>query len=202
MALSSDMDEFGSAYDKDTGLDSLDTANPEFSEANFWSLEATLHIENEAVVPSATTINVSYWAQDQLLCTDSIVIDNDNDGLADVYNVSPSEPTDTTLDLFASWSLNFGPATNCSSELTSPLLLGIGSLDSQIIPSVISAGLTPDTLNGLYVQQDPTDPVLYVFGAIGTQAQFNGEANPLTNAPIPDGDYLIRTLYLLPLINN
>jgi hypothetical protein len=183
----------------DTGAD---TDEIPLIEADTWSIDANLILIDGAIDPEASTFSATFWGDESDLCTTTLTVDNDRDGAADTGGVIQADPTDSTSELFGQWNLHFEQDKFCSQQFPAEIILGIGTLDDQLIPSVISAGLGPDTLNGLYIQQQNSDTALYVFGAIGTQEQFDGLAGPLTDAPIPDGDYIAQTLYLLPLIAN
>lgn len=186
--------DFDENFTDDTGLDTSDTL---LIEADTWSIDANLILIDGGIDAEGSSFTATFWGEETELCTTNLTIDNNGDGAADTGTVIQD---DLTAGLIGQWSLHFQQDDFCSDLFPTNIVLGVGELDSQLIPSVVSAGLGPDTLNGLYIQQQLSDPALYVFGAVGTQEQFDGFAGPLTDAPIPDGDYIAQTLYLLPLI--
>src|SRR5690606_13267448 len=108
-------------------------------------------------------------------------------------------PTDDVS--MAWWSVTldeFGEAS-CMWAPPQGLHLGVGVLDASLAPALDLAGLGgPDEpLYGLYAQFGTTSPV-WVFGVIGTSAQYAGTAVPPDSPPLPDGDYALTTLHLLP----
>jgi hypothetical protein len=199
-AMNEDMDYLGDLTDHngaDTG--SIDTLSTSI-EATLWSLDATLAIADGQIEPQHSSFTITFWGEGEALCSAAVEPDIDGDGTPDTNMIGQTDFADPTVEMLGQWSLSFTGNDDCTDSVPPNILLGIGNLDDQLIPSVISAGLGPDTLNGLYIQQGASDPTLYVFGAIGTQDQYDGLSGPLTDAPIPDGDYIAQTLYLLPLI--
>ena len=189
------------AYDTgsaDTGTDMDNSA----IDSQYWGLQASLSVQNGALAPQRSTFQIDYWGDSQRLCTTTLFLDANTDGAVDTEPLEPTESEALTDTLFSQWTVQLSEDSTCNERLPEGFSIGIGKLDAQLIPSVIASDLKPETLNGIYVQGVDASNTLYVFGVIGTQSQYDGQAGPLTDPPIPDGVYFSEALYLLPLIDD
>lgn len=117
--------------------------------------------------------------------------------------VAADAPAD--VPAYGWWELTLAEgAAPCSTPLpTNDLRLGIGAMDTRLYPGLDAQGATDPaayaaTLYGAYVEASADAPV-WVFGVAGTDDQFAGVASDVTVAPLPDGSYAIRSLFLLPI---
>lgn len=90
------------------------------------------------------------------------------------------------------------PDEPCDVPVPSPMRIGIAALDPALYPAMDAQGFdtVDSTLYGLVIQYQ--NHPIWSFGIAGTSANINGDAAPVTEAPLPDGEYLLRTLHLLP----
>ncbi len=100
------------------------------------------------------------------------------------------------------WALTLDEpdANSCPWAPPGDLHLGVGVLDPALAPALALAELgdAASPLYGLYVRVDGDANPVWVFGVVGTSAQYDGTATPAEAPPLPDGLYTLTTLHLLP----
>lgn len=186
-----DSSEFESddTADADTAVADTDTAPT--LEPDHFSLDGTVVITDAAAITAASTFEIGFYAESTPVCSVTLT----------PTAIDPATPTDDAVTLFGWWNLTLPATTDatCPWPLPSAVAVGIGTLDSRLLPAVDASGLSESStsLYGLYTQYDAGP--LYVYGVAGTSANFDGTATPASAAPLPDGTYELRTLHLLPL---
>ena len=127
--------------------------------------------------------------------------DADKDQVCSFETVAPQalaeySPEDVTL--YGWWQVELGEgAPGCVWRHNPLVTLALGDVDPGLQPAIVANELTDATPYGLYAQLTEADPV-YVFGVAGTPDHLSGAVAPVTDGPVADGDYVLRTLHLLP----
>jgi hypothetical protein len=84
----------------------------------------------------------------------------------------------------------------CAFDPPATTTLGVGANDDRLKPAMEQAGLEPE-LSAYGVYWEATATQVFVFG-VATAPDGAGIPEPVTQGPLPDGTYEIRTLHLLP----
>ncbi|MFT6142319.1 MAG: hypothetical protein ACJAZO_001834 [Myxococcota bacterium] len=194
-----------SANPADTDADfdmeaSDDTAAPdgdasENVNADLASLEGMLTISDGNIVAEQSSLQITLFAGDVELCTADIVVQASELSVVD----DPSVTTSSWWTLALAQS-DTAAALDCDAPVPTTLGLGAAPYDAQLAPAADDAGFEDDG-SALYsaLAQFGAGEAVYLFGVLGTDAQFDGTAagDPATQAE--DGMYTLSTLYLLPL---
>lgn len=153
-----------------------------------FELSGDVEVQNELIDPAASVIDIDYRNADgDSVCTDIA---------RPITAATPVVNNDADLPLYGWWSIDLEPSASCPYGPDN-LLLGIGAWDPQLDAAAAAQNLVGTDLYALYARLNISDPV-WVFGASGTSEQFNGTTPPVTSAPLPDGTYQLRSLFLLP----
>lgn len=213
--LANDLDTAGSADSPgfDSNRDSDDEAPAE--PAQYWSLDGTLVVAGGALDVDASALYVDLWLDGHSVCgalppSDTGSADTDTATDADV--AVPTEPdvafasvqeAPSDVALLAWWDLALTEgAVPCEQPLpASAVGLGLGPMDPRLYPALENAGFGDPaaagaTLYSAYLRVGSGD--VWVFGVAGTTEQFAGTGAVVDTAPLPDGTYELRSLYLLP----
>lgn len=197
----------------DTNRDSGDSAPPE--PAQYWSLDGSLVVSGGVLDVAASTLYVDLWLDGTSVCgatpaSDTGVLDTAAD--TDVVLV-PTEPEvafageqapPSDLALLAWWDLTLSEGSApCGQPLpASAVGLGLGPMDARLYPALENGGFSDPATAGAslysaYLRVGAGD--VWVFGVAGTAEQFAGTGAVADSAPLPDGTYELRSLYLLPM---
>ena len=169
----------GTAAGTDTGT-TQSTNQPAY-----FALLGSIAVVGEQVDPLMSTLEVDYRNEDgDPICS----------GIRPVLEASATVNPDPAVPLFGLWSLTLD-VSPCGVFGPDAIAVGIGAWDGELTPAAEAENLEGAELYGLYLGTEPT----VVFGATGTSEQFAGSVPPVPAAPLPDGVYQLRTLYLLPL---
>ena len=185
---SSDFDDTG-LTDFDTDIDAVATGD-----ADLFSFEGELAVTDGLIDPTNSTLSMTFYAQSTALCQAEVTLDTATIAAVDDAEVSAS----------SWWTLGLSPtdpATECALLIPATLGLGAAAYDAQLQPAADAFGLEADDATALFTalaQVSPGGPV-YIFGVLGTTAQFDGDDTLDTSAAVESGVYTLSTLYLLPL---
>lgn len=186
-------DDFDMEAVDDTAPPEADGPNRE--DANLASLEGVLTVLNGNIVPAQSSLEITLFADDLELCTAGIVIEAS----------LPSTVDDPDVTASSWWELELAPSTtadalSCGAPVPATLGLGAAPYDPQLASAADSAGFEDDG-SALYsaLAQFPAGDAVYLFGVMGTDAQFDGMSSDDPSAQVEDGTYTLSTLYLLPL---
>jgi hypothetical protein len=183
--------ESAASATSDVALDSGATA-PSGPVARWFSLDGQLSVRDGNVELESSLFTLGFWGESNLepslYCSLAASIS------ASAVEDPPPEPA-----LLGWWDLTLSDDGSCPSN-PGPLslALGIGPYDSLLDPAMDQQGLSLGSWNGAYLRLDGLED-LWIFGVIGTAGQADGTAPALRRRPVPDGDYLLTTLHLLPL---
>jgi hypothetical protein len=136
---------------------------------------------------SGSEVLASFWLDGVEACT----VATDVVSVAAV--AAPAGPT-----VHAWWNLEIArpkDRTDCPGPLPSLLGIGIGAMDTDLLPALADLELDPSTLFGLYVQEDG-GPV-WVLGVAGTAEQFAGERPASVADGLPPGAYQFEGVFLI-----
>ncbi len=187
--------------DNDFDMETVDdTAPPEADgpnreDADLASLQGVLTVVDGNIIAEQSRLEITLFASELELCT------------ADVWVVSvePSVVDDPNVTASSWWTLSLAQgdttaALNCDAPVPATLGLGAAPYDAQLASAADSAGFEDDggALYSALAQFGAGEPV-YLFGVLGTDAQFDGMPAGDPSAQIEDGTYTLSTLYLLPL---
>jgi hypothetical protein len=186
-------DTGGSPLDSDGDTADWDQADPAW-----WSLAATVLVEDALPVQGDTSSLVS-------------LIDESADTGSPICQASFVEPPITTLDspdasIFHWWeiSLSDPSSSDCSSHLLTrvpdSVELGVGALHPDIAALLEPAGYDEiaSYLYGAYLRVPGTDTI-WTYGVAATTAGFDAEQLPVDEGPLPNGTYSVVPIYLLPI---
>ncbi len=153
----------------------------------FYSFEGSLEVVNGDIDLALSALEVGYRNEaGEPLCS----------GIREVLTAVQAVPSDPDLPLYAWWDLELG-VSPCGDHGQDSFSIGIGAWDPQLDAAASAQYLVGADLYSLYIQPNAVDT--FVFGVSGTSEQFLGTTPPATAAPLPDGTYQLRTLYLLPV---
>lgn len=164
-----------------------DTGFPPAPEHAWLSIAGHLALEDEGVVGGDLTVELlapGATGDLEVQCASA-------SSILDAPSTAPPQDDDVP---YGFWTLPID--TQGCSNLPSTLELGIGRLPSILWPDADRMGVSKRHTRGLYSRSGDD---LVVFGFAGTATQRAGEGTPPTLNPLPDGDYLLDTIYLLPL---
>lgn len=183
----------GNDSDADTVDEDSDTGDTGPSDTpTYWTLDGTLTITGGAVDPAGSALALAFRNGTEALCTVEPLTWTVNAGEA---------PAD--IETYGWWTLTLDEAGNpCEWPLPASMpSLGIGRLDERLHPAMAEAGHDPATtsLYGLYIQPDPAEATVYVYGVAGLPGNYDGSEAAVTAPPLPDGVYTLVDLHLLPL---
>jgi len=186
---------FDSAWnppDSDDDTDGEDQIDP-----SWWSLAATILMEDGSSVQSDTTVVIS-------------LIDDTADPANPICQASYDQVELAVLDLpdaniYHWWQATLGdPVTDCSTHrltwIPADIQLGIGALHPDIAALLEPAGHADveSYLYGAYVRSGQDDTI-WTYGISATAAGWDGEQLPVGEGPVPNGTYSLVPIYLLPL---
>lgn len=176
----------------DTGLPGTNTTTDSglsttTNQPVFFAVDGILTVTNDDVDLGQSTVSMDYRnaAGDSIDCTE----------VRTLSTATLLVNDDPDLPLFGWWDVTFEASVDCPYG-PDALTLGIGAWDNELDAAAAAKNLIGSELYTLYARQSPTSPV-FSFGAAGTSEQFNGTTPPATEAPLPDGVYQLRTLFLL-----
>lgn len=178
------------APDTDTAVEMGTEPEPEF-----YALRGTLEVASGAVDAATASIQVELWAEDTEGLSSPCTVDMSVDSL------TATGTTTLDVEMLGWWTLALSAPTvptDCPAEvLPDALQVGFGPYDPLLDPATAASGLAGTWLYGLYVLPAPGD--FFIVGVAGTSDQFDELVAPVTEPPLPDGIYELRTLHLIPL---
>jgi hypothetical protein len=173
-----------------------DTGDEDQPDPAWWSLSATVLIEEALPVQGDTTLTVT-------------LIDESAD-TANPICVARYDQVELTIQdtpdalVYHWWRIDLGePTTDCSphplTRIPTTLELGIGAVHPDIASLLEPAGYDEiePYLYGAYLRAESED--IWTWGVAATAAGFGAEQLPVTEPPVPDGTYSFVPIYLLPL---
>ncbi len=184
-----------------TDTDDTDPDDSGESAPTWWALSGQLDIIDGQVSKAGSELVLSIVGDD--LIEDPALCES----APEILSAMPAV-ADDDLEIWGWWTVTFAdegfpdcaPQSFVSTHQT--LTVGIGQLDPLLNPALDADGLdytvAAQTVYGLYVQEHADGPV-FIFGISGTQQNFSGDAGTVTAGPLPDGQYTLKTLHLLPL---
>ena len=189
----------------ETPGDSLDTGSfgipeadadddGELLQADLMSLDGTVQIVDGELDIAASELDLTLFDGSQILCTGAITLST----------ASSAPPADTTVEASSFWTVEADASDLDTSlcPLPDPFVFGLGAVpyDASLTPAAETSGFQDSftTAYGAVIELEAGGPA-YLFGVMGTDAQFDGDAATDPAAPLQDGSYTLRTLYLLPL---
>ncbi|GEM_PF-2459819 len=197
-------DTAGAPASGDTGSETdattADSATPP-ADPEWYRLDATLTLEEGLLLGSAVTLE--FLDRDLHVLTDC---GETRETLGVVASVETPDPS-----IFHWWQIALGDsaaACDGTDTLPSELFLGLGQLHPEVEAQLLSLGLdqVAGSLYGAYVMLDPDqaqldaqDQLALAYGYAGTLEDLAGETTARSAAPLPDGDYAVSGVYLLPL---
>lgn len=187
------------AYDEDAASSptsdvSFDTGGSATAapEARWFSLDGQLAVRDGNVSLEASLFTLGFWGESNLAPSLYCSV------ASSVTATTAVSPTPDPA-LLGWWEVVLTDDGSCpSSPGPLSLSLGIGPYDALLDPAMDQEGLEAGSWNGAYLALNDQDTV-WVFGILGTADQATGVAPALRRSPVPDGDYLLTTLHLLPL---
>jgi len=163
-------------------------------EADLMSLDGTVIVNEGLIDLGLSELEITLFAGSEPLCTGMLVLDESE----------PVELDSDDVDASSAWELEVSAGAEaldaCALPPTLSLTLGAVPYDAALAPAAESAGFedSAGSVYGAVAQLAPSEPV-YLFGLLGTDAQFDGDVAADPAAPLEDGAYSLETLYLLPL---
>jgi hypothetical protein len=168
---------------------------PDSEEADLASLQGVLTVLDGNIIAEQSSLEITLFNGDFELCTADVFIQAAELSVVDDPSVVAS----------SWWTLSLAPgdtdaALNCDAPVPSTLGLGAAPYDPQLASAADSAGFEDDgsTLYSALAQLG-TGEAVYLYGVLGTDAQFDGMSADDPAAQVEDGTYTLSTLYLLPL---
>ena len=165
---------------------------------SWWSLQATVLVEETLPVPEDTTLTASLISDEadptSPICTATFVPSSMED----------QDPPDATI--FHWWQVTLGEATgDCSAPqlgwFADSIEIGVGELHPDIAALLEPAGYEhlEGYLYGAYMRQSDDDDSVWTWGIAGSNASFDSDQESVGEAPLPNGTYQLVPFYLLPL---
>jgi hypothetical protein len=204
-AIGSDL--FGPADSRDPedsgGLDgdsADDTAGWDGMSPGYWSLSASVLIEEGAPVPGDTALSLQLL--DAVLGAEGVICT----AVWDSPQVAAGVPPDPVV--FHWWEVSAAgvPGGDCTTAqirfLPTALGLGLGDLlpDLAAVLDPGGYGDVAGSLYGAFVRMGAdVDREVWAFGVAATDAGFAGDTDAVSGFPVPNGTYRFEPLYLLPL---
>jgi len=169
-----------------TPTDSTDTGTAPTVPPRWFAVEATLSIAGGVPVASPASVTLTVVGEDATTPICELELPTDA-GVAG----TPPDPS-----LWAWWSFTVDDSDTCA-VLPGSIGLGVGPMVADLRAVLGASGLdvAADSLYGAYASADGEGP--WAFGVAGTSADYAGD--DVAAAPLPDGAYQLRPLYLLPL---
>ena len=173
-----------------------DTSGSDFADPSWWSLSATVLMEDALPVQDDTNLVVA-------------LIDESADASAPICQATYSHVELTVQEvpdpsIYHWWQVSLGePETECSAHLLervpSTVELGLGILHPDIAALLEPAGYQDieSFLYGGYLRTEAQ--TIWTWGIAATSAGFDAEQDPVAEAPVPNGTYSFVPIYLLPL---
>jgi len=174
-----------------------DTDDGDQTDPSWWSLNATILMEDGLSVQSDTTVVIS-------------LIDDTADPASPICQASYEQVEFAVLDspdasIYHWWQAALSePVTDCSAHrltwIPADIELGIGALHPDIAALLEPAGhadIEP-YLYGAYVRSGQEDTI-WTYGISATAAGWDSEQLPVSEGPVPNGTYSLVPIYLLPL---
>jgi len=158
------------------------------------NIDATLTISSGAIDLKQSSLLTTVYEgteEEKERCTQSGILNVD---VADMPKVESA--------LYGWWQIETTPSKTCT-DVPAQLYLGIGAYNPLLDSAVTARGRDPQSLDySVYVMLDPQSP-LWVFGVadhwIGSSAQQLDSGEPVTDSDLPDGNYSITGMLLIPL---
>lgn len=114
----------------------------------------------------------------------------------DVTEPPATTQPDDDVQLYGIWRVPVN-AVGCPG-IPVVLDLGLGPLPPTLFGAAEQRDASTRHTRGLYTV-DPAGPTLLALGLAGTAEQRAGSGAPASLSPLPDGEYLLEGIYLLPL---
>lgn len=187
--------ETGGQSVEDSATPPEDTAMDWGDEPTFQSLDAVLSVVESLPVAEGASLSLSIWgtggAVGEPMCSTTLAVDA-------AESVVPP-----VTDIWAWWKLTVGASDGACDGLAvtwpTELHLGVGTLANDIAAVLGSSGYEGlgTHLLGAYVALAP-EGTPWIYGVAGTASQYSGDETPVAGA-VPDGTWMLRGIYLLPL---
>ncbi len=193
----------GMAKDADTGSadgtglaeDSGFEEPVEDLEGRWWSLDADLVVSDGAVVAASSELRFTLQEDAEEVCTDVVTP-------SAVTAVEQPPHPDVLVWLQVEWASASLTCIKDGAPSAGAMLLGVGLMDPEIEALIgrleEATADSADSLNASYATVDGDDR-LFVFGAAGPQASWQGDGDPLAAAPLTDGLWMVRAVYSFTL---
>jgi hypothetical protein len=161
----------------------------------WWKLGGTLLVATDGSVdPEGSTLDLQLMDVDGVsLCDEALLLSGGGEALA-----VPHE------SVYGWWRLEAAPPEgSCASwpsPVPSPVLLGVGAMDPDVYALLGTLGLpegAADDLNGAYASIDQGS-TLWVYGAAGMAAAFDGDGTAAGEVPVQDGPWMLEPLFTFP----
>jgi len=186
---------------QDTGFADADGATgggdpvvPDAPVPDYIALSGLLSVV-EGVPTTTSTVTLTWRAGADPICADLLEV---------VGVTTPAGPPNALawwgLDLAAAADVG-SPEGSCGYPVPAHLSLGFAPYDETLSPAADASGVADQSaqLYALMLQYDGDAQEAFVFGVAGTADQFAGLGAAAATGPVPDGDYELESLYLLPL---
>ncbi len=175
--------------------DEDDDGSPGVEQADLASLQGVLTVADGNIITEQSSLEITLFTGSRELCTADVSIQASEQSVVDDPEVTAS----------SWWTLTLAQgdtpeALSCNAPVPSTLGLGAAPYDAQLASAADGAGFEDDgsALYSALAQFGAGEPV-YLFGVLGTDAQFDGTFGGDPSAQVEDGMYTLNTLYLLPL---
>lgn len=168
----------------DSGDEPIDKAES----AAYWTVTGSVDFGAGVVIDAVSALVITQFDVDQdELCAFPAGVPQD----------APDWRSDE-VELYGWWKVDLRDGVaGCRWDGDATLTLGLGPVDDALSPAIAANGLGTATAYGLYAQNGDA-AVVYVFGLAGTESDFSGGTTPVEVSPLPDGNYELRGLHLLP----
>lgn len=165
---------------------------------SWWSLAASVLVEEAQ--PVADDTSLEGWLLSEEADTDTPICS------ATFVPATLTETKPPDESIFHWWQIELQHQDgDCSGSqlhwFPETIEIGVGALHPDIAALLEPAGYEQieGYLYGAYLRQGEQQGEVWAWGIAGTPASFDGEAEPVSAAPLPNGTYQMLPLYLLPL---
>jgi hypothetical protein len=186
-----DLRENGSSKTSDLETDTSTPTEPppEERDIELFSVDVSFALQSGAWAPEPVLRADLYSPEVELVCSQRLP----------VLSITP-EPAPDGEPLVAWWVVELGegvPDLPCPEWPARSWRLGLGPYDVRLDPAMAARDMLGYDVYGLYVQEDPLEPV-YVVGIAGTPEMLEGKPDlTVESPPLADGAY--RGLSLVAL---